>query len=426
MTIRQMLLVVFFSLGSQAGHAALDPLLVILLMVKNEREVIIPTLESYLPKGENAQEAFKDIGYVLYDTGSTDGTQEVAREFFERNGVTHFVIKEEPFVPDDFAASRNNGLAFTRAYFPNSTFILFPDAEWYLNSADLLLGFCRSEKNLADRGNGVLPCYYQLNIEKKESGGTYVFPTQRLFLTADDVKFEGKIHECPTKISEAAVSEAVYFTLGSSKTGQESSTRRWYRDRDVLLKELLADPDNPRTALYLGLTELWLGNLRNSYTYLKLRIKLHSYPEEDYFAYYKLGIVTMILAKQEPHSFTWNEAHGYFLKAYSLRPHRAEPLVRIATHYIEEDNHPLSYIYSKRAIDIPRPEHEKLEVECHLYDYERWEALSRSAWHFGEYELGEQATRKAIESCPNYPHLYRNLALFWDKLPTHTTQGGVA
>lgn len=423
MTIRYTLLIAIFSLCTHMGYGASDPLLVILLMVKNEKDVIVPTLESYLPKGPDRQEALKDIGYVLYDTGSTDGTQEAAREFFERNGVVHFVIKEEPFVKDNFAASRNNGLAFTRAHFPTSTFILFPDAEWYLSSADLLLEFCRAEKALYDEGACRVP-YYHLYIEVKGGGGSYEFPTPRLILTADDVVFEGVVHECPTKISNAEVYRSVYFTLGSSKVGQDKSMRRWHRDRDILLNDLLAHPDNPRTALYLGLTELWLGNLRNAYTYLKIRTKLHSFPEEDYFAYYKLGIVTMLLAQQEPASFTWDEAHSYFLKAYSLRPHRAEPLIRIAAHYMEEDNHPVSFLYSKRAIEIPRPCHELLEVERHLYEYDRWELLSRSAWHFGKYRLGEQATLKAIESCPNFPHLYRNLAFFWDKLYAVAPNGG--
>ncbi len=431
MTIRYGLMIAFFSLCAHAGYGASDPVLVVLLMVKNEKDVIIPTLESYLPKGPNAQEALKDIGYVLYDTESDDGTREIAREFFERNGVTHFVIKEEPFVITEdgdlnFAASRNNGLKFARSHFPSSTFILFPDAEWYLNSADLLIDFCRAEKARYEARTLSAPPYYHLYIETKRGGGhSYSFPTPRLFLRADDVVFEGKIHECPTKISEAYVPCSVYFNLGSSESGQEKSIRRWHRDRDLLLKELLAEPDNPRTALYLGLTELWLGNLRNSYTYLKIRVKLHSFPEEDYLAYYKLGIVTMLLAEQEPKSFSWSEAHDYFLKAYSLRPHRAEPLVRIAAHYMQEDNHPVSYIYSKRAVELPTPKQELLEVECRLYDYDRWELFSRSAWYFGDYQRGEEATLKAIEGCPNFPHLYRNLGLFWDKLSV-ASKGGVA
>lgn len=409
-----------------ACYAASSPLLVVLLMVKNEEDVIIPTLETYLPKEECNKAALDEIGYVLYDTGSTDRTRDLAREFFEKHGIKNYVIKEEPFVKDNFAASRNNGLAFTRSYFPDSTFILFPDAEWYLNSMDALLDFCRSEKAQYDAGTRWIPHYYALIIEIRRDERLYEISQQRLFLTADDVIFEGDIHECPNKVSMEKVPRSVYFELGASKSGQEKSRQRWYRDRDVLLKRLLAHPEDPRAAFHLGLTELWLGNLRNAYTYLKHRTTLHSFPEEDYLACYKLGIVTMLLAEEEPTIFTWNEAHSYFLKAYSIRPHRAEPLVRIAAHYMAEDNHPVSYIYSKRAVELPRPQEEMLEVEYYLYDYERWELFSRSAWYFGDYTRGEQATLNAIEACPNYPHLYRNLAFFWDQLPTTTQKEIVA
>ena len=47
--------------------------------------------------------------------------------------------------------------------------------------------------------------------------------------------------------------------------------------------------------MYLGLTELWLRNDQGAYTYLKLRTQLHSFPEEDYFAWYNFGLATMNL-----------------------------------------------------------------------------------------------------------------------------------
>ncbi|MBA3752406.1 glycosyltransferase [Candidatus Dependentiae bacterium] len=434
MNIKKVLLATFFTwtvmplVGSvyDPNYSAVDPLLVVLLMVKNEKDVIVPTIQSYIPQEISNK---KDIAYVVCDTGSHDGTEKIAQEFFEKNDIKNFIILQDPWV--DFSTSRNRALAFTRKRFPQSTFILFPDAEWYLNSMDLLIEFCRTEKARLDKVMGTRSPYYHLTVEVKSSPHhsdkhsmdtsiEFEFIKERLFLTNDDVEFEGETHECTTKCSEERVPRSIYFTLGASKVGQEKSTQRWYRDRDLLLKGFSAHPDNPRTALYLGLTEFWLGNYRDAYMYLCHRVKLSSFPEEDYFAYYKLGIVTMILAQQEPETFKWEEAHSYFLKAYSLRPHRAEPLVRIAAYYMEKDNHPVSYIYSKRAADIVRPEHEILEVEAHLYEYDRWELLSRSAWYFGDYELGEQATLKAIESRPNFPHLYRNLAFFWDKMSVLT------
>ena len=57
-------------------------------MVKNEAEVIVPTLETYITwniqKGSPDKE---EVAYVIYDTGSIDGTQRIAQDFFERSGI---------------------------------------------------------------------------------------------------------------------------------------------------------------------------------------------------------------------------------------------------------------------------------------------------------------------------------------------------
>ena len=80
-----------FQLGSLAAYG--KPLLVVLLMVKNENQVIIPTLETYLSSTVTTD----DVGYILYDTGSTDGTDTLAEDFFKDNGISQFKIVKEHY-----------------------------------------------------------------------------------------------------------------------------------------------------------------------------------------------------------------------------------------------------------------------------------------------------------------------------------------
>jgi len=51
-----------------------DPLLVVVLMVKNEALVIKETLQPFVDGGVT--------DFLIFDTGSTDGTQKVAQEFY--------------------------------------------------------------------------------------------------------------------------------------------------------------------------------------------------------------------------------------------------------------------------------------------------------------------------------------------------------
>lgn len=389
-----------------------QPMLVVLLMAKDEHKVIIPTLESYLsPEVKAGKVDSGEIAYVLYDTGSTDGTEILAKNFFEEKKIAHYVIAQEPFI--NFAESRNKALSIARQAFPHSTFILFPDAEWYLHGIDELLAFCRKE--IKEFETGVIPPpYYCLRMERSDC---YVSLTPRLMLTHDSVEFEGVVHECPTKYSDKRVPPKAYFEIGSSKFGADKSKNRWYRDRNLLLQDLQKDPSNSRSTLYLGLTEKWLGHDDIAYLYLKKRTQLPAFPEEDYYAIYHLGEVTERLSEIDPANYSWVEALGYYMEAYEMRPHRAEPLVRIADYYLRKENHAVSYLFAKRATELPLPiaEKEIMPISLDDWDYYRWELLSRAAWYVEEYAVGEAAAKKAIEARPNYAHLYSNLAFYWER-----------
>lgn len=384
------------------------PLLVVLLMVRDEKDVIVPTLETYLSQDiKDGKPDNGEVAYVIYDTGSVDETEKIAEEFLREKGLKHILVVKDTWI--NFEKSRNKALALARSKFPESTFILFPDAEWYLQNFDDLVTFCKQEIARQDTGEQ-LPCYYRLKITRPGFQGHQ----QRLFLTHDDVQFEGAVHEVPNKCVDANVPNNVYFELGWSKSGSDKTIKRWSRDREILLNDLLENPSHVRSAHYLALTELWLCNYRNAYTYFKMRTNMHSFPEEDFQAQYYLGVVTDILSTNEPESFTWEEALKYYLHAFSMRPHRAEPLIRIAMHYLNENNHALSYVFAKRAAELPFPEQDMLPLEKALYEFDRYELLSRAAWYVQEYEVGEKAAKKAIEARPNSPYLYKNLSYYWE------------
>ena len=81
-------------------------------MVKNEADVIVPTLKPFVDAGLTS--------FLVYDTGSTDGTQQVVREYFNDHDLKHAYIIEEPFI--DFATSRNRALDLAEQIFVNNTF----------------------------------------------------------------------------------------------------------------------------------------------------------------------------------------------------------------------------------------------------------------------------------------------------------------
>src|ERR1700730_16976578 len=93
-------------------------LLAIVIMVKNEVDVIIPTLQPFIDAGLQS--------FLVYDTGSTDGTQHMIRDHLQKSGIADAHIIEEPFI--DFGTSRNKALDYAEKLFPHTTFLLMLDA----------------------------------------------------------------------------------------------------------------------------------------------------------------------------------------------------------------------------------------------------------------------------------------------------------
>src|SRR5947207_9875299 len=95
-----------------------DPLLVVVLMVKDEGAVMHATLEPFVDAGITS--------FFIFDTGSADDTIAQTENFFKEKNITSYYIEQEPFI--NFAVSRNHALERAETKFPNAGFMLFLDA----------------------------------------------------------------------------------------------------------------------------------------------------------------------------------------------------------------------------------------------------------------------------------------------------------
>ncbi len=369
-----------------------SPLLVMVMMVKNESASIEATLKNFFEEGLRH--------FVIYDTGSTDNTVDLCRVFFDQHDcIGH--IKEDTFI--DFASSRNHALDFAEDCFPSTHFFIMSDAEWYLHHGALLLNFCEQEKSTETP-------LYLINILMNETH----FTTARLFRASSHVRFTGVVHEVPAIIATVKCPENVIFEVRATEHGIEKSRRRWQRDLLLLSKIFHENPDDSRNAFYLAQTYECLGLLENAFHIYQHRESLPGWDEENFITCFRLGYLAEILS-QSNNQFSWDMAMGYYLKAFSLRPHRIEPLIKMADHFWP-NNIAACYLFIKHAYDVPYPQQDTLFIEKQMYLYDRYEIMSRCAWHMGQFELGEIATKRALDARPNVPHLEQNLALYQNKI----------
>ncbi len=370
-----------------------EPLLVIVLMVKNEASVIEATLQPYVDGG------VKD--FVIFDTGSTDGTQEIATNFFNRHNIEHAHIIEEPFI--DFSTSRNHALNAAESLFPQATFILMPDAEWYMHNVKELLRFCSDHEDDYHTA-------YLVPIRNNAAA----FYTARLIRCHTNMRFVGKVHEVLNRIIQATLPYDVYFEWRPAQRGIEKSRQRWLQDRDLLLQSYAENPYDPRTLLYLAQTYECLKDWENAYKYYEKRAAINGWDEENFATVYRLGRVAQML-KPPTQSAQIPLAIIHYLAAFSMRPHRAEPLIKITEYYIDSGNMHMAFLFALRAIQIPCPKTDLLLIEKYLYDFVRYDLLGRCAWYVGEYDIGEWAVLKALEVDPHAEYLQRNLKFYTDR-----------
>jgi tetratricopeptide (TPR) repeat protein len=365
-----------------------DPLVVAVLMVKNEEPVMQKTLQPLVDAGIKS--------FFVYDTGSIDNTIEVTRTFFADNNISDFVIVQEPWI--DFAASRNRALELTQHYFPHAIFMLMLDAEWILHGGEQLLQFCQQLKN----HHG--PVY---SIMLHGLAGS--FGHARLIRCKAGVYFVGKIHEIPNFAPTFKLPDGIYFDLAPTHYGQEKTRQRWLRDRDLLLQQVEENPDDSRAVFYLAQTYFCLEDWTNAIKWFEKRSAMLGWAEEDFFATYVLAQTYLKVGDVENMIVT-------NLKAFQMRPIRAEPLIRIAEYFYHKESYYLAYLFARHACTIPYPNQEHGLVEVRLYKFLRYDLLGATAYFVGDYALGEQAIRKALEVAPDMQHLHDNLKMYQEML----------
>jgi tetratricopeptide (TPR) repeat protein len=372
-----------------SSYTDFDPLLVLTIMVKNEEHSMEKTLEPFLELRDPR------IGYLILDTGSTDNTISVTLDLFQKYDVTNGYVVEKPFV--NFAVSRNDAIKFAEEKFPYAGFLLMIDAEWFVQGVSDLLDFCEEYKFHSESS-------FLLKIGNK----SFENFLPRLFKPHKGLYFEGVVHEYLNARSCIKIDNSVMAIYAPSNTGREQSQRRWTRDANLLFEEHKRNPTDPRTTFYLAQTYACLGDLKNALYWYQFRTQQPGWDQENYMAFYRLATVYEGMGD-------WPNALFNYIKAYSMRPCRVEPLVAIASHYLHVQDFVTSFMFARQACEVEFSPSEVLFVDKVFYEYTRYDLLGIAAWYVGQYEIGEKAVKKALEYNPELTHLKNNLSLYESK-----------
>jgi glycosyltransferase involved in cell wall biosynthesis len=336
------------------------------MIVKNESHIIKECFDTI----------YEQIDYwVIVDTGSTDGTQELIKQYFAEKGIPG-ELHERPWV--SFGHNRTEALKLCDG---KTDYIFMIDADDYLEGKLSKEQITDSDGYAVLMGRGDFS-WWRTQIFKANMGWYYV----------------GVLHEYPTipdgKVPKIERLEGQYRVIARTMGGRNLNIDpidKYKRDAEILENALLEEPNNIRYQFYLGQSYFDSHQWEKAEEAYTKRVSMGGWPEEQYYSIYRIGMCRALQNKP------WVEIQQAFLDAYNARPSRAEPLYQVARIYRLNGKPALSYIFAKMAAEIPYPKDDILFIDNDVYRYGILDEIGSTAFYAGKVEIGYNACRALID-----------------------------
>jgi glycosyltransferase involved in cell wall biosynthesis len=369
--------------------------LVLTQIMKNEAHVITRMLNSIRP--------IVDI-ICLVDTGSTDNSIEVVKNWGEQNKIETHVF-ERPF--DNFENSRNYSIQMAR--------------EVTAGRGNDFWGFWLD----ADEMIEILPNFNKNNINKDlYMFNTYInvmkYTRNECYKLDKPFRFYGPVHEfivCDEKNITSGLMDGLNVRVQMDGGSWKGNIPEKYKSHAFVLEKYIdANRQDPRWIFYTAQSyhdsacvpdnrQENEERLRRSMKYYKERISRNDgYPEEIFYSQFRLGTIMRVL--EMPFSDTLNE----LLKAYSIDPLRAEPIKAIIDHYLSVGEWNNAYLFSKFAkVNFhgknPYPQR-LLFVDEALYIWKILEVHAAASFYTGRRDEAKQAFSEMVEISRQQPQYF--------------------
>jgi len=299
------------------------------MIVRNESKIITRLLESVLPIIDT---------YVICDTGSTDNTPTLIKDFFDSKGISGEVIYE-PF--KNFGYNRTFALKAAKY---KATYALLLDADMIFKiepSFNKELLFADSY-SIIQKGSGL--SYYNARLIKLDIDAKCVGPTHEYY-------------DLPSG-SKSLKLESIWINdIGDGG----SKGDKFERDIRLLKQGIEEEPNNGRYYFYLANSYFNTGRHEESIPYYKKRIELGGWVEEIFYSHLNLGHAYMSTKQDAMAIFTW-------LNGYNLHSARSETIYEICKYYRVKGMNKLSMNFCMLGKSIPYPKNDSLFIHNDVYD----------------------------------------------------------
>ena len=335
------------------------------LIVKNEEKIIERCLSSV--KGIVDK-------IIICDTGSTDNTIEIIKNFANINKIDCEIYSKEW---KNFGWNRTELLKIAK----NKTdYLLLLDAD----ELPIISKEFNKEILTTDA--------YYLHYD-----GSLDYAQILLINNRIDWYYVGVTHEyidTKSKITEGTLNTITMHSFDDGKNRENKSQR----DIELLQQGIKEEPNSTRYHFYLAQTYKDTGKYEEAIEYYLKRIKMGGWEEEVYYSMYASAYCQEELGNIEL-------AKSGYLAAWEFRPIRSEALYRIARLCRCRGEYQQGYMFAKRGLEIPYPK-DKLFINKDIYDYDLLFEKSICSYYVGEYQESYNECKKLLTQ-PNIPEHLR-------------------
>jgi len=344
---------------------------------------------------------------VATDTGSTDGTQDLIRNFGKQNNIPTYVF-DRPF--DDFEKSRNHSMEKLRDVVKELGWDANKVHGFWIDCDETLVVDPKFDKNQFTNDLYMINTYI----------GQMKYTRNTFFRVSLPFKWYGPVHEfivCDKKDITSGLATGVHVDVKMEGNSWKGNIAAKYKSHAFVLEKYLDDNrQDPRWIFYLAQSyhdsasipdnfEENQERLRRSLKYYRERTeRLDGYAEEIYYAQFRIGTIMRNL--EEP----WNLTHQELLKAYSMDPLRGESIKVIIDYYLQMGEWHMAYLYTKFAKETfhgknPYP-NRLLFVDEALYIWKFAESHAAASFYTGRREEARASYEEIVKLSKSHPQFF--------------------
>ncbi len=352
------------------------------MIVKNESHVIERALASVKP--------IIDC-WVIVDTGSSDGTQDIIRETMKEIPGE---LYERPW--KDFGSNRTEALELARG---KADYIIFLDADDILEYEETFsFPSMHADVYWAEWQSKWVPSF------------SYMKP----LLVKDSLccRWEGVIHEyinCEYASSQQTLCGIKY--IFTSQGSRSQNPKKFHEAAQVLEDALEREPENSRYVFYLAESYRDANLPKEALIAYERRADMGGWQEEVFWSLLQVGHLKKALG------YSHEAVVSSYEKAYKANPSRSEPIYYLAEMHNQKGNYERAYDCIKCWQSQPKNDQKDLLFRIGwTEDYGILFQLSIAAFYVSEYQECLDLNDELLDN-PHLPEAIRNRVVLNREFP---------